>query len=96
MNEKAPSSFKLPKSLANLPSPRRSYSTHPRVQKAFRRLVNWRKFEEQQNATQSSPDTSLVSNPLTPEEIEALRRDKKSAVEYGLKAFRKLDSEKPK
>jgi len=33
---------------------------------------------------------------LTPEEIEALRRDKKAAVEYGLKAFRKLHSEKPK
>lgn len=28
---------------------RRSYSTHPRVQKAFRRLVDWKKFREQQN-----------------------------------------------
>jgi hypothetical protein len=60
------------------------------------RMLNHMKEREQQNATQSSPDTSLVSNPLTPEEIEALRRDKKSTVEYGLKAFRKLDSEKPK
>ncbi len=96
MNEKPPSSFKLPKSLANLPTPRRNYSTHPRVQKAFRRMLNHMKEREQQNATQSSPATSLVSNPLTPEEIEALRLNKKASIEYGLKAFRKLDSEKPK
>src|SRR5713101_5662677 len=53
---------------------------------------------------------SVVSNPLTPSKVEldekAPRENKlrgyrrlnreKSAVEYGLKAFRKLDSEKPK
>jgi hypothetical protein len=48
MNEKPPSSFKLPKSLANLPSPRRSYSTHPRVQRAFRRMLNHMKAQELQ------------------------------------------------
>jgi hypothetical protein len=46
MSEKPPSSFKLPKSLANLPTPRTRYSTHPRVQKAFRRMVNLMKWEE--------------------------------------------------
>jgi hypothetical protein len=39
-------SAKLPKSLANLELPLRAYSTHPRVQKAFRRLVNSAKREE--------------------------------------------------
>ena len=47
MSEKPPELAKLPKSLANLPLERRAYSTHPRVQKAFRRLVNWKKLEKQ-------------------------------------------------
>jgi hypothetical protein len=47
MSEKPPESFKLPKSLANLPQPRRAYSTHPRVQKAFRRLLNSIRAEKQ-------------------------------------------------
>lgn len=34
--------------------------------------MSWRKFEEQQNAKQSSPDTSLVSRMLTPAEQEQL------------------------
>ena len=56
-----------------------------------------------------TPRESVVSNPLTPSKVEldekAPRENKlrgyrrlnreKSAVEYGLKAFRKLDSEKP-
>lgn len=89
MIQKSPNSEEPPQTLTSVPKPRTAYSTHPRVQKAFRRLVNLMKEREQQNATQSSPDTSLVSNPLTPEEIEALRRNKKAAVEYCLKAFRK-------
>jgi hypothetical protein len=59
-------------------------------------MLNYMKAQDQQNATQSSPDTSLVSNPLTPEEIEALRRAKKPAVEDCIKAFMKLDREEPK
>jgi hypothetical protein len=70
MNEKTAQFLQAAEELGHLPSPPRSYSTHPRVQKAFRRLVNWRKFEEQQNAKQSSPDTSLVSRMLTPSEQE--------------------------
>lgn len=41
-------------------------------------MLNHMKEREQQNATQSSPDTPLVSNPLAPEEIEALRHDLKT------------------
>jgi hypothetical protein len=59
MNEKPPSSFKLPKSLANLRKPRTAYSTHPRVQRAFRSLVNLKKLEEQQSAISAKPAEAL-------------------------------------
>lgn len=35
-------------------------------------LMKWEEHDRKQNTIQSSPDTSLVSNPLKPEESEAI------------------------
>ncbi len=48
MNQKSPNSNE-PRPISDVAlKPRTAYSTHPRVQRAFRRLVNWKKYEEQQ------------------------------------------------
>jgi hypothetical protein len=47
-------------------------------------------------STQAIRNPSLVSNLLTPEEIEALRRNKKVLLEECRKESRKLESEKAK
>jgi hypothetical protein len=99
MNEKSPNSIKpsiqklldsyKPRPISEVAlKPRRAYSTHPRVQKAFRRMLNHMKEREQRNATQSSPDTPLVSNPLAPEEIEALRHDLKTSAAQAQQSLR--------
>src|SRR3989442_50625 len=64
MDEKPPNSIKpeiqklldsyQPRPVSELDLPRcTTYSTHPRVQRAFRRMLNYMKQREQQNATQS-------------------------------------------
>src|SRR5258708_4012659 len=69
MNEKPPNSIKpsIQKLLENYEprpisevalEPRTTYSTHPRVQGAFRRLVNWKKYE-QQSPTTSRPGSRI-------------------------------------
>ena len=68
--------------MTNQPKPRTAYSTHPRVQKTFRKLVNQIKEQEQK---------SDLTNPLTPEEVEALRQSKKASIAY----MKKVLQEKP-
>jgi hypothetical protein len=47
-NQKLIDSYK-PRPILELDlKPRTAYSTPPRVQRAFRRLVNWKKYEERQ------------------------------------------------
>src|SRR5260370_13826986 len=47
MSQKSPSSEE-PQTSRSVPKPHPAYSTHPRVQRAFRSLVNLKKYEEQQ------------------------------------------------
>jgi hypothetical protein len=76
MNEKPPNSIKPsiqklenyePRPISEVPlKPRTAYSTHPRVQRAFRRLVNLRKareVEEQQAKDQSQKEEREVAPP---------------------------------
>ncbi len=44
----------------------------------------------QQRSPQPKPATSSASNRLTPSEIEQLQQDKKTSVEYALKAQKNL------
>jgi hypothetical protein len=60
MSQKSPNSDKPLQTSASPPKLRTSYSTHPRVQRAFRSLVNYRKaqeLQEQQAKNQSQKNT---------------------------------------
>jgi hypothetical protein len=72
MDEKPPNSIKpeiqklldsyKPQPISEVPlKPRTAYSTHPRVQKAFRRILNYRKaqeLQEQQAKNQSQKNAN--------------------------------------
>lgn len=93
MNKKSPNSEKPPQTSSSATKQRKIYSTHPRVQRAFRRLVNWKKKRAQRTPIQDrTPANSAGSDQLTPSEIEALQFDKKKKVEQMREYPRKLRS----
>jgi len=70
MKEKSPDSDRPAPTCTSAMKPRTSYSTHPRVQKAFRRLVNWKKYEEGQRTLakqNQAPEKRELALPKEPE-----------------------------
>jgi hypothetical protein len=87
-----PNSDKPPQAFAS--KPRTAYSTHPRVQKAFRRLVSWKKYEESQRTLakqNQAPEKRELALPKEPEyrsrEGRTRRADRRAGARFGCTVF---------